>query len=690
MQSFRESDTGFADSRFPTEVFFLDKKQRQGFRFGLFLVTIGIVYGDIGTSPMYVMKSILEGNGGIGQVDQSFIIGSLSLVIWTITLLTTIKYVLIAMKADNHGEGGIFSLYSLVKDCGKWLIFPAMLGGAALLADGVLTPAVTVTTAVEGLRSIELMDRFLGNGQWKVVIITLVIISALFSVQHAGTSKIGKAFGPVMLLWFLFLGITGLSHIVSLPVVLKAFNPLYAVQVLLSPNNKLGFMILGSVFLATTGAEALYSDMGHVGEWNIYYSWPFVKLCLILNYLGPGAWIIQNQANGALLSVEDLNPFFLMLPEVLRPFAVILGAAAAVIASQALITGSYTLVSEAILLDLLPHLEIRYPSDTKGQLYIGAVNAVLWIGCSLVVLYFRSGARMEAAYGLAITVTMLMTTLLISVYLRKIRNRKLLSFVVLLVFGLIEAVFFISSMGKFMHGGYVTVILTLLLLFLMTIWYRGTQLERKYSTELKLRDYIPSLVALHNDESIPLLANNLVYLDRASDPELMDRDILYSILDKDTKRAQAYWFVSVNVLNDPYTMNYELNTYGTDCVFRIRLNLGFKRSQRINRYLRQIVQDLQARGELPDQEKKYSIYGKSTVGTFKFCFINKSVSTKTELSDLDEFILNAKYSIRRIAGSKVKWYGLDTSSLITESVPLVLSSGKPHQRIQRAGEETEQ
>ena len=690
MQSFRESDTGFADSRFPTEVFFLDKKQRQGFRFGLFLVTIGIVYGDIGTSPMYVMKSILEGNGGIGQVDQSFIIGSLSLVIWTITLLTTIKYVLIAMKADNHGEGGIFSLYSLVKDCGKWLIFPAMLGGAALLADGVLTPAVTVTTAVEGLRSIELMDRFLGNGQWKVVIITLVIISALFSVQHAGTSKIGKAFGPVMLLWFLFLGITGLSHIVSLPVVLKAFNPLYAVQVLLSPNNKLGFMILGSVFLATTGAEALYSDMGHVGEWNIYYSWPFVKLCLILNYLGQGAWIIQNQANGALLSVEDLNPFFLMLPEVLRPFAVILGAAAAVIASQALITGSYTLVSEAILLDLLPHLEIRYPSDTKGQLYIGAVNAVLWIGCSLVVLYFRSGARMEAAYGLAITVTMLMTTLLISVYLRKIRNRKLLSFVVLLVFGLIEAVFFISSMGKFLHGGYVTVILTLLLLFLMTIWYRGTQLERKYSTELKLRDYIPSLVALHNDESIPLLANNLVYLDRASDPELMDRDILYSILDKDTKRAQAYWFVSVNVLNDPYTMNYELNTYGTDCVFRIRLNLGFKRSQRINRYLRQIVQDLQARGELPDQEKKYSIYGKSTVGTFKFCFINKSVSTKTELSDLDEFILNAKYSIRRIAGSKVKWYGLDTSSLITESVPLVLSSGKPHQRIQRAGEETEQ
>ena len=438
-------------------------KKRQGFRFGLFLVTIGIVYGDIGTSPLYVMKSILEGNGGITAVDDAFIIGSLSLVIWTITLLTTVKYVLLAMQADNHGEGGIFSLYSLVKGCGKWLILPAMLGGAALLADGVLTPAVTVTTAVEGLRSIPSMDRFLGAGQWKVVFITLLIITALFSVQHAGTSKIGKAFGPVMLLWFSFLGVTGLLHVVSLPLVLKAFNPIYAIRVLLSPANKLGFMILGSVFLATTGAEALYSDMGHVGKENIYFSWPFVKLCLILNYLGQGAWILQSRGDSSLLALEDLNPFFLMLPEPLRPFAVVLGAAAAIIASQALITGSYTLVSEAILLDLLPHLEIRYPSDTKGQLYIGTVNSVLWIGCSLVVLYFRSGARIESAYGLAITVTMLMTTLLLWIYLFSIRKKKILSFVILLVFGGIESIFFISSLGKFMHGGYVTVILTLVL-----------------------------------------------------------------------------------------------------------------------------------------------------------------------------------------------------------------------------------
>lgn len=662
----------------------MDKKQ--GIRFGLFLVTIGIVYGDIGTSPLYVMKSIVEGNGGIGQIDQTFIVGSLSLVIWTITLLTTIKYVLFAMKADNHGEGGIFSLYALVKKCGKWLIIPAMLGGASLLADGVLTPAVTVTTSVEGLRSIESVNRFLGSGQWKVVVITLTIITVLFAVQHAGTRTIGKAFGPVMLLWFSFLGVTGMARIFSLPAVLKAFNPIYAVQVLLSPNNKLGFMILGSVFLATTGAEALYSDMGHVGRENIYRSWPFVKLCLILNYLGQGAWIIQNQGNAALLGIEDLNPFFLMLPEMLRPFAVILGAAAAVIASQALITGSYTLVSEAILLDLLPHLEIRYPSDTKGQLYIPIVNTVLWIGCSLVVLYFRSGARIESAYGLAITVTMLMTTLLLSVYLRKVRKRTGVSVFVLVVFGLIESVFFISSLAKFAHGGYVTVLITLVLLTLMIVWYRGTQLERKYYTRLKLSDHIDSLVTLHNDEEIPLLAHNLVYLEGAAGPDEMDRDILYSILDKDTKRAQAYWFVSVNVLNEPNVMTYQLKTYDTDCVYRIRLNLGFKCPPRVNVYLRQIVQDLQARGELPAQNKKYSIYEQSAVGTFKFCIIHKTVNTKTELSELDELILNTKYSIRRIAGSKVKWYGLDTSSLIIEHVPLITGAGGQRERITRAPE----
>ena len=660
----------------------MEKKNR--FSFGMFLVTIGIVYGDIGTSPLYVMKSIMEGNGGITGIDQTFIIGSLSLVIWTVTLLTTIKYVLIAMKADNHGEGGIFSLYSLVRTYGKWLILPAMLGGAALLADGMLTPAVTVTTAVEGLRSIPLMDRFLGGTQVKVVIITLIIISTLFLVQRAGTSKIGKTFGPVMLVWFLFLGLSGLRHIVTMPVILTAFNPLYAIQVLLSPYNKAGFMILGSVFLATTGAEALYSDMGHVGRGNIYFSWPFVKSCLILNYLGQGAWIIKKQAEPAIIAMAEPNPFFMMLPEFMRPFAIVLSALAAIIASQALITGSYTLVSEAIHLDLLPHLEIRYPSDTKGQLYISTVNTILWIGCSSVVLYFRSGARIESAYGLAITATMLMTTLLISEYLRKVRGQTLLSFAVLIVFGLIESVFFISSLGKFMHGGYVTVILTLLLLVIEIIWYRGTQLEHQHSTKLDMHDFVDNLQELHNDQSIPLLSNNLVYLDSSRDFISIDRDILYSIFDKEPKRADAYWFVNVAVTDEPDTLYYKVERYGTDFIFRVKLYLGFRRSPMVNVYLRQIVRDLQETGELPDQDKKYSIYGTSTVGTFKFCVIHKSISAKAELSAIDYRIITLKYAIRKIAGSKENWYGLDTSTVLREYVPLIIAPSAKYETIQRA------
>ncbi|MBQ3256727.1 MAG: KUP/HAK/KT family potassium transporter [Oscillospiraceae bacterium] len=653
------------------------------FKFSLFLVTIGIVYGDIGTSPMYVMKSILEGNGGIANVNEQFIVGSLSLVIWTITLLTTIKYVLIAMKADNHGEGGIFSLYALVRHHGKWLIFPAMVGGAALLADGILTPAVTVTTAVEGLRSIEAISRFLDN-QWTVVLITLTIISVLFSIQHTGTSRIGSSFGPVMLLWFSFLGLTGLLQVVHNPWILKAFNPIYAVEVLLSPYNKAGFMILGSVFLATTGAEALYSDMGHVGRENIYFSWPFVKLCLIINYLGQGAWIISNTASAPLHAIHDLNPFFMMLPEFLRPFAVLLGAAAAVIASQALITGSYTLVSEAIMLNLLPHLEIHYPADTKGQLYIGMVNKVLWVGCALVVLYFRSGARMESAYGLAITVTMLMTTVLISVYLNKVKQRKLLSVGVLIIFGMIEAVFFASSLTKFTHGGYVTVILTCVLLALMYVWHRGTRLERKFYHHLNMPDYIDELDKLRKDTELPLYCHNLVYLESANNEPTIDRDILYSILDRDPKRAEAYWFISVHVTDEPDTLEYDVETFGTDFIFRVRMNIGFKCDQRINRYLRQIVRDLQESGELPLQHKKHSIYDKNTVGTFKFCIIHKLIPHKSELTGMDKAVLKTKYFVRGLAGSKTTWYGLDASNVIIEKVPMSIPShtdSKPIKRI---------
>lgn len=650
---------------------------------GMFLVTIGIVYGDIGTSPMYVMKSILEGNGGLANVSEDFIVGSLSLVIWTITLLTTIKHVLIAMRADNHGEGGIFALYSLIKDYGKWLIVPTMIGGCTMLADGVLTPAVTVTTAVEGLRSIPSMNTFLGEGQAIVLLITVLIVSALFFIQKSGTSTIGKLFGPVMLVWFLFLGITGLWLAFGDLSIIRALNPIYAVKVLISPENKAGLMILGSVFLCTTGAEALYTDMGHVGRGNIMVSWPFVKVCLILNYMGQCAWIINVRNDTTLAQIEELNPFYMMLPEMLRPVAIVLSALAAIIASQALISGSYTLVHEAASLDLMPHLNVRYPSDTKGQIYIPVINKLLWILCIAVIMYFRSGSRMENAYGLAITISMLMMTIMFTVYIGVRNHHKLGALLFAIVFFALEGVFFVSSLGKFAVGGYVAVILSVAILFIMISWYRGTQIERMQGVKLPMRDYLSPVEGLHNDDETPLCCNNLVYLAKGEDMEEVDRDILYSILDKEPKKADAYWFISVNTTNNPFQREYQVETYGTDFVYRVNLNLGFKVRQSVNIYLRQIVNDLLKTGELPQQEKKFSIYGPSKVGSFKFCMLRKMMPLEGDLSAIDNILIHTKYFIRRLAGSPARWFGLETSTLIIEYVPLFLPNRKEEERLER-------
>lgn len=650
---------------------------------GMLLVTLGVVYGDIGTSPMYTMKAIVSGNGGLSTISEEMILGALSLIIWTLTLITTVKYVLIAMKADNHNEGGIFALYSLVRHEGKWLILPAMIGGAALLADGILTPAVTVTTAIEGLRTTSFGYGLLGESQTKVVIITIAILCILFVVQRAGTSTIGKAFGPIMTLWFLFLGGAGIVCISSNLDILRALNPIRGILFLFGPKNAAGMMVLGYVFLCTTGAEALYSDMGHVGRDNIYASWPFVKLCLILNYLGQGAWLLQNKANPALLALPEVNPFFEMLPLAMRPFAVALSTMAAIIASQALITGSYTLVSEAIRLDLMPHMQISYPSETKGQLYIPLVNSIMWIGCIGVVLLFQTSSHMEAAYGLAITLTMLMTTLLLFTYLTKIRKNIAAAIPFAIFFGVIEFTFFISSLTKFMHGGYVTVLMALALFIIMYIWRRGTAIEHTQSVYLPVVNYIDQLDALRKDSDYQYMADNLVFLTNDSSADMLDRDILYSILDKRPKRARAYWFINVHVTDEPYTHSYTVNNFGTDFIFKVQLQLGFKVNQRINSYLRQVVQDAADAGELAPQDHAYSIYKEhSRIGDFRFCMLRKLLAPETQITPRNRRTLTAKYAIRRICGTPSRWYGLENAATMFEYVPLFVSI-KPSTKLER-------
>lgn len=646
----------------------------------MILVTLGVVYGDIGTSPMYTLKAIMSGNGGLTTMSQDVVIGALSLIIWTMTLITTVKYVLVAMKADNHNEGGIFALYSLVKRCGRWLIIPAMVGGAALLADGILTPAVTVTTAIEGLRTIDFFHAIIGDNQGIVVLITITILCVLFAMQRAGTSTIGKAFGPVMTVWFLYLGIVGLVNVGADLNVFRALNPLRGITFLFDGNlNRAGLMVLGNVFLCTTGAEALYSDMGHVGKSNIYASWPFVKACLILNYLGQGAWILANNGNATLAAMPELNPFFQMLPEGVRVFAVVLSTFAAIIASQALITGSYSIISEAIRLNLMPHMRIAYPSETKGQIYIPLVNNIMWVSCIGVVLFFQTSSHMEAAYGLAITVTMLMTTLLLFTYLSRIRKKPVVAVPFIVFFVAIEAAFFFSSLTKFMHGGYVTVILAALIFAVMYVWRRGTAIERTQSVYLPVGEYIGQLAELRADDEIPYLADNLVFLTNDSSPDHLDRDILYSILDKRPKRARAYFFLNIQVTDEPNTHEFTINTFGTDFLFKVQIRLGFRVNQRVNEYLYQIVEKLVEDNMIAPQHHKYSIYKKkSSVGDFRFCLIRKVPSSSADISTVDRNVIMAKYIIRRFCGSPSHWYGLENSSVLFEYVPLFARTKRQH------------
>ncbi|MGX7024575.1 KUP/HAK/KT family potassium transporter [Vagococcus hydrophili] len=637
---------------------------------------MGVVYGDIGTSPLYVMKAIIEGNGGLANVSTDFILGSVSLIFWTLTLLTSVKYVMIALNADNHGEGGIFSLYTLVKKSGKYLLFPAMIGGATLLADGVLTPAVTVTTAIEGLRGIPIFYDAFGDNQHVIVVITMVIIFGLFMIQRLGTQKVGTAFGPIMLGWFTFLAVMGLVNFAGNLSVLRALNPYYAFHLLFSDENKAGIFILGSVFLATTGAEALYSDLGHAGRKNIRMSWPYIKVCLTLNYFGQAAWLISVKDNPVYQDMKLLNPFFRMMPQSMAVIGVLFATLAAIIASQSLISGSYTLVSEAIKLRLLPRMKIIYPTDQKGQLYIPAVNTLLMLGCLTIVVTFRTSAHMESAYGLAITITMLMTTFLLLFYLLQRGVPKVLAYLTFIFFGLIESIFFISSATKFLHGGYVAVLMAVVILAIMLIWHRGNVITERESDRVSVCDYKEQLKALSQDPSLPQYQTNIVFLTTKIKGHQVGREIMYSILDKRPKKAKVYWFVNVFVTDEPYTNEYYVDMMGTDYIVNVQLRLGFRMNQEVNVYLRQIVNDLMAEGKLPKQPQKYSIIKDREVGDFAFVLIREELTRVTSLSTIDTIVMQLKLGIKKMAFDPARWFGLEYSDVIVEHVPLIIGDKK--------------
>jgi len=628
------------------------------------VIALGIIYGDIGTSPLYVFNEICNGK----QIKELLIIGGLSCIIWTLTLQTTVKYVILTLKADNKGEGGIFSLFALVRRHGKWTVFPAMVGGAALLADGMITPPISVASAIEGLRNI---PAFSDIPLLTTIYITLGIITALFFFQQFGTANLGKLFGPIMFVWFSMLAALGLYHIHDDWSIFKALNPYYAIK-LLTQYPK-GFWILGAVFLCTTGAEALYSDLGHCGRGNIRVSWIFVKSCLILNYIGQGAWLLGHHMN-QYWDASKGNPFYGLMPQWFTLIGIIIATVAAIIASQALISGSFTLISEAIKLNLWPKMKINYPSVERGQLFIPGINLLLFLGCTGIVLIFRESSNMGAAYGLAITVTMIMTSCLFAYYMFIRRVPIVWIVTYLAVFLTIEISFLFANLEKFPHGGYVTLIMGGVLFSIMFTWFKARKIKNRYVEFVRLEDYVSIIQELSNDSSIPKYATHLVYLTSANNPKEIEHKIIYSILYRKPKRADIYWFVHVDVLDDPYTMEYSVHTIIPNEVIRVEFRLGFRVEHRIQMMFRKVVEEMVHNKEVNIVSRYESLSKNNVMGDFRFIVMEKFLSRDNALPLWQRLMMRGYFLLKKFSLSEERGFGLDPSDVTLEKYPIIVST----------------
>jgi KUP system potassium uptake protein len=619
------------------------------------LVALGIIYGDIGTSPLYVLKAIV----GSKPINETLVFGGVSLIFWTLFLQTSVKYIWLTLKADNQGEGGLFSLYALVKRYGKRLVIPTILGVTTLLADGIITPPISVASAIEGLTILKGLENL------PTVPIVIIILSLLFFFQHFGTQKVGVIFGPVMVVWFTMLFVVGITQIIHYPSIFRALNPYYGYQLLV--NYPKGFWLLGAVFLATTGAEALYSDLGHCGRRNIRITWIFVKICLVINYLGQAAWILHQSEP----SLNGRNPFFEMMPTWFLLPGIIIATIATIIASQALISGSYTLINEAMNLNFWPRVAVRQPSNIKGQIYIPSVNTILWIGCILMIVYFRSSTHMEAAYGFSITITMMMTTLLLSYFLiYKLKWSKYLVFFILLLFATVEVSFFIANVAKIKER-WMFLFFELFIFLTMYVWYYARKINNRYINFVELGKYTSTITELSNDLTIPKFSTHLIYLTKANNRQQIEEKIIKSILAKKPKRADVYWFLHINRTEQPYTLSYEVSELIENKLIKVNVNVGFRVLPRTELYFKKIVQELIANEELnlhimPDGSTKYN--GEPD---FKFIVIEKFLSVENEFSIKEGILLKAYFFLKKMGQKEEKAFGLDKSDMEIEYIPLL-------------------
>lgn len=645
------------------------------------LIALGIIYGDIGTSPLYVYNAIIDNH----IITEELILGTLSCIIWTLTLQTTLKYVMMVLRADNRGEGGTFALYALVRRRRKWLVFPAMVGGAALLADGIITPPISITSAIEGLK--ELPKLGIQEGSDTVVIIVLSILALFFFLQQFGTASIGQLFGPIMFIWFTMLLVLGAIHVFDDLAIFKAINPYYAIAFLRDYPG--GYWLLGAVFLCTTGAEALYSDLGHCGRSNIRISWLYVKTCLLIHYFGQGASLLAQpyDINGTLMTLQELNQpltsalrselrinaFYDLMPQWFIIPGVIIATSAAIIASQAMVSGAYTLVSEAMRLNLWPKLKIRYPSEEKGQLFVPAINLIMFLGCAGVVLYFRKSANMEAAYGLAIIVTMLATTLLFANYLVLHRVKSIWIYLFLAGYLTVEIGYLVALMIKFTHGGYFTLIIGVVVFTIMYVWYRARKIKNRYVEFVRLEHYIPKIQELSNDRTVPKYATHLVYMTSANNPKEIEHKIIYSILNKKPKRADIYWFVHIDTVDDPYTCEYKVNHIIPNDIIRVDFRLGFRMEPRVNLMFRKVVEDLVSNKEVNIISRYESLASSNTVGDFQFMVMEKYLSQDNELPFLERVLMKFYFWLKDHSLSEEKGFGLDLANVTVEKFPLIVA-----------------
>jgi KUP system potassium uptake protein len=636
----------------------VEKLDLKKLTFAGFLVSIGIVFGDIGTSPLYTYTAII----GSQTITEQIALGGVSAIFWTLFFQTTLKYVFITLRADNKGEGGIFSLYTLIRKYRRWLLFPAIAGGSFLLADSIITPPISVSSAMEGLKP------HFPNIPIIPLVITILVL--LFVLQRKGTSFLGKLFGPIMMLWFTMIAVLGIGELIGNFGVFKALNPYYAYQMLSEYPG--GFWLLGGVFLCTTGAEALYSDLGHCGRKNIQISWLYVKVCLILCYFGQAAWLLKHVGT----TLTDVSPFFGLVPNWFIFPAIAIATLATIIASQALISGSFTLVAEAIRLNLWPKLRVVFPSDVKGQLYIPAINWLLMFGCIAVVLFFKESKNMEAAFGLSVTLTMLMTTILLSFYLYTKKVSKIAIYSLLIIFLSIEGAFLIANLKKFMHGGWVTLLLGVFIFSIMYIWHRAGEIRKKLQSFVSLTPYIPILKELSEDEKIPKYATNLVYLTSSSNSNQIEERSIHSILYKQPKRADIYWFIHINVVDEPYKMTYKTEVIAKEDIIWITFNLGFRVEPRINLLFRKVVEEMVQNKEVNVTSRYSSLDKHNITGDFKFVVMQRFLSFENELSFSNNFILKAYFLLKKISLPDEKEYGLDYSNVTIEKSPLILSSPK--------------